>query len=108
MYRQTKRKGKRNCAMEAEDAPETVLRRANNLRVYGFGRYNLALRNCMDFAFYCKTGRPYYDAVAYTLCMCMWMHMLVPNNHLTPSSPLFSSRILDFGTTVAPSFLFGK
>ena len=34
MYRQTKRKGKRNCAMEAEDAPEAVScgRAANNLR----------------------------------------------------------------------------
>ena len=49
------------CSMEDEDPPETVLHRANNLRVHGFGSYNLALRNCFDFAFYCKTGHPYFS-----------------------------------------------
>jgi len=46
------------CSMEAEDPPETVLRRANDLLARnGFGSYHPLANNCYDFAFYCKTGR---------------------------------------------------
>lgn len=46
--------------MEAEDPPETVLRRANHLHdVVGFGTYDPLTNNCFHFAFYCKTGRRY-------------------------------------------------
>ncbi|CAM0958727.1 unnamed protein product [Alopecurus aequalis] len=47
------------CSMLPEDPPEVVLYRANDLLTHGFGKYNLALNNCFDFAFYCKTGRRY-------------------------------------------------
>jgi hypothetical protein len=47
--------------MEDEDPPETVLCRANDLRVNGGIRsyYDLANNNCFHFAFFCKTGRSY-------------------------------------------------
>jgi len=53
------------CSMDAEDPPETVLRRANELLLrpylFGFGlsSYDPVVNNCFDFAFYCKTGRRY-------------------------------------------------
>ncbi|OEL35302.1 hypothetical protein BAE44_0003679, partial [Dichanthelium oligosanthes] len=46
--------GGQTCSMEPEDPSEMVLHRANYLLAHGFGNYNLALRNCFDFAFYCK------------------------------------------------------
>jgi len=52
------------CSMEHEDPPERVLRRANYHLNHGFGDYNITLRNCFDFAFYCKTGHPYYSLPA--------------------------------------------
>lgn len=51
------------CSMEAEDPPDTVLRRANDLldSIDGFGSYNIALNNCFDFACYCKIGGTYFS-----------------------------------------------
>ncbi|KAG2630343.1 hypothetical protein PVAP13_3KG475100 [Panicum virgatum] len=49
------------CSMEDADPPERVLRRADYHLNHGFGNYNLLLRNCFDFAFYCKTGHLYYS-----------------------------------------------
>uniref|UniRef100_J3NE46 LRAT domain-containing protein n=1 Tax=Oryza brachyantha TaxID=4533 RepID=J3NE46_ORYBR len=57
--------GQDNCSMEAEDPADEVLRRANHgLRHGGFGGgYHVALNNCFDFAYYCKTGCHYVSAV---------------------------------------------
>jgi hypothetical protein len=50
------------CSMEDADPPEMVLGRANLLLDHGgFGEYNVALKNCFDFAFYCKTGKRYFS-----------------------------------------------
>jgi hypothetical protein len=56
------------CSMDAEDPPETVLRRAN-----GGSRsvYDPVHNNCFHFAFYCKTGRQYYGKV--TLVLDTWV-----------------------------------
>ncbi|KAJ1257908.1 hypothetical protein BS78_10G032400 [Paspalum vaginatum] len=49
------------CLVEAEDPPETVLRRANNLLAnhggFSVDSYNFITNNCVHFAIYCKTGR---------------------------------------------------
>ncbi|PAN03605.1 hypothetical protein PAHAL_1G009400 [Panicum hallii] len=49
------------CLVEAEDPPETVLRRANNLLAnhgrFSVDSYDFAANNCQHFAIYCKTGR---------------------------------------------------
>ncbi|WVZ82657.1 hypothetical protein U9M48_029899 [Paspalum notatum var. saurae] len=49
------------CLVEAEDPPETVLRRANNLLAnhggFSADSYDLVTNNCQHFAIYCKTGR---------------------------------------------------
>ncbi|CAM0146238.1 unnamed protein product [Urochloa decumbens] len=55
------------CSMDPEDTAETVLRRANDLFVHGFGSYDLVLQNCFDFAFYCKTGRQYVSTLELVL-----------------------------------------
>ena len=48
------------CSVLPEEHPEKVLYVANDLLDHGdFGTYDLALNNCFDFAFYCKTGRRY-------------------------------------------------
>ncbi|KAJ8617054.1 hypothetical protein MRB53_013240 [Persea americana] len=44
------------CFTATADPPEKVLERATSLLQTGFGRYNLLLNNCEDFAFYCRTG----------------------------------------------------
>ncbi|KAJ1273682.1 hypothetical protein BS78_05G003800 [Paspalum vaginatum] len=49
------------CHTAREDPPEEVLRRANDLSgAYSAGfvssKYNALTNNCVDFAFYCKTG----------------------------------------------------
>lgn len=44
------------CTIFASDSPEQVIERAVSLLQNGFGKYNLLVNNCEDFAFFCKTG----------------------------------------------------
>nr|XP_043622792.1 protein LEAD-SENSITIVE 1-like [Erigeron canadensis] len=44
------------CTTAKSDPPGPVIERAMHLLKYGFGPYDVVMKNCEDFALYCKTG----------------------------------------------------